>query len=305
MVPGDEWDYDSVQQMILAELPINGKTRKVIMQANKNGFFYVLDRITGEFLSAQPFSRVTWAKGIDQKTGRPIINTEVKYGTNPVPVSPGGGGAHNWSPMSFNPQTGLVYVATRGWDTFTYATDLDFKPDPNRAGGAGQTGLKGNTRGLTLQPAGPQAGPEPLQGGNLGTLVAYDPAKQEIRWRVPVGNSRYGGTLSTASNLVFQAAPDGRLIVYSADKGDKLFEMPTGVRLGVGPPITFLVDGQQYIAMMGGTGGTASPGQSGQTGAPPAQKPQLLVFGLDGKAELPKGPAGPVAPASGADPHQN
>ena len=196
MVPGDEWDYDSVQQMILADLTINGKTRKVIMQANKNGFFYVLDRMTGEFLSAQPFSRVTWAKGIDQKTGRPIINTEVKYGKDPTPVSPGGGGAHNWSPMSYNPQTGLVYIPSRGWDTFFYAADYDFKPDPSRAGGSGQTGLKVNTAGMTRKPAGAAIGPEPLPGGNVSTLIAYDPVKQEIRWRVPVGNSRFGGTLS-------------------------------------------------------------------------------------------------------------
>ena len=116
------------------------------MQANKNGFFYVLDRITGEFISAQPFSRVTWAKGIDQKTGRPIINTEVKYGKDPTPVSPGGGGAHNWSPMSYNPQTGLVYIPSRGWDTYFYAADYDFKPDASRVGGSGQTGLKAQHR---------------------------------------------------------------------------------------------------------------------------------------------------------------
>src|SRR5262252_6926732 len=283
MVPGDEWDYDSVQQMILADLNINGRIRKVIMQANKNGFFYVLDRITGEFISAQPISRVTWAKGIDPKTGRPIINTEVKYDKNPVPVSPGGGGAHNWSPMSYNPQTGLVYIPTRGWDTFSYATDYDFKPDPNRVG-PGQTGLKSNTRGLTPQPTGPAIGPEPLDGGNLGTLVAYDPVKQEIRWRVPVGNSRYGGTLSTASNLLFQVSPDGRLIAYSAEKGEKLFETPTGFRASMGPPITFSIDGNQYIALMGGSGGTPSPGVSqGTTNT--QMKPRLLVFGLDGKAE--------------------
>jgi PQQ-dependent dehydrogenase (methanol/ethanol family) len=298
MVPGDEWDYDSVQQMILTELNINGRTRKVIMQANKNGFFYVLDRVTGEFISAQPFSRVTWAKGIDPKTGRPIINPEVKYDKDPVPVSPGGGGAHNWSPMSYNPQTGLVYIPTRGWDTFSYAADYDFKPDPKRAGGAGQTGLRGNTRGLTPKPTGPAIGPEPLEGGNLGTLVAYDPVKQEIRWRVPVGNSRYGGTLSTASNLLFQVAPDGRLIAYSAEKGEKLFETPTGFRGSMGPPITFTVDGKQYIGLMGGSGGTPSPGV-GQ-GTTTAMKPRLLVFGLDGKAELPK-PGGPV---DGKDPHQ-
>src|SRR5580700_2330541 len=264
MVPGDEWDYDSVQQMILADLNVNGKPRKVIMQANKNGFFYVLDRLTGEFISGQPFSRVTWAKGIDQKTGRPIINTEVKYGKDPTPVSPGGGGPHSWSPMSYNPQTGLVYIPSRGWDTYYYAADYDFKPDPSRVGGAGQTGLKLNTQGMTRKPAGPAIGPEPLEGGNVSTLIAYDPVKQEIRWRVPEGNSRYGGTLSTASNLLFQVAPDGRLIAYSADKGGKLFGVLTGLRIGMGPPITFLIDGKQYIALMGGTGGTASPGQSGQ-----------------------------------------
>jgi quinohemoprotein ethanol dehydrogenase len=303
MVPGDEWDYDSVQQMILADMTINGKPRKVILQANKNGFFYVLDRITGEFISAQPFSRVTWAKGIDQKTGRPIINTEVKYAKDPVPVSPGGGGAHNWSPMSYNPQTGLVYIPTRGWDTFTYATNFDFHPEAPHVGGTYLTGLNINTTGMKRQPAAPAIGPEPLEGGNLSTLIAYDPVKQEIRWRVPVGNSRYGGTLSTASNLVFQVAPDGRLIVYTADKGDKLFEVATGLHLGLGPPVTFLVDGKQYIALMGGTGGTASPGQNGTNGAPPPrQKPQLLVFGLDGKAELPG--SGPVAPSVLVDPHQ-
>src|SRR5579871_224100 len=301
MVPGDQWDYDSVQQMILADLSINGKTRKVIMQANKNGFFYVLDRITGEFISGQPFSRVTWAKGIDPKTGRPIINKEVMYEKDPVPVSPGGGGAHSWSPMSFNPQTGLVYIPSRGWDTFNYATDYDFKPDPSRVGGASQTGLNSRTQGLTRRPPGPAIGPEPLEGGNVSTLVAYDPAKQEIRWRVPVGNSRFGGTLSTASNLLFQVAPDGRLIAYSADKGEKIFELASGMTNGLGPPITFAIGGKQYIAFMGGSGGAASLGTTNPGAVTSARNPKLMVFGLDGRAELPKPGAAP-APAA-ADPH--
>jgi quinohemoprotein ethanol dehydrogenase len=115
---------------------------------------------------------------------------------------------------------------------------------------------------------------------------------------VPVGNSRYGGTVTTATNLVFQVAPDGRLIAYSADKGEKLFEVPTGMRNGMGPPITFAIDGKQYVALMGGSGGTASPGVGGGLATP--QKPCLLVFGLDGKAELPK----PVTPAGAtSDPH--
>src|SRR4029079_9601041 len=172
------------QQMILADLNINGRTRKVIMQANKNGFFYVLDRTTGEFISAQPFSRVTWAKGIDQKTGRPIINPEVKYGEDPVPVSPGGGGAHHWSPMSYNPQTGLVYIPSRGWDTFTYATDYGFKPDPDRVGGSGQTGPNLNTQCMTCNSSATATGPEPLENGALSTLVAFDPVTQEIPRRV-------------------------------------------------------------------------------------------------------------------------
>jgi quinohemoprotein ethanol dehydrogenase len=301
MVPGDQWDYDSVQQMTLADLQINNKTRKVIMQANKNGFFYVLDRITGEFISAAPFSRVSWAKGIDPKTGRPIINPEVMYGKDPQPVSPGGGGAHNWSPMSFNPQTGLVYIPSRGWDTFNYAVNYDFKPDPNRVGGASQTGLNNNPAGLTRRPPASFIGPEPLEGGNVSTLIAYDPVKQEIRWRVPVGNGRYGGTMSTASNLLFQVAPDGRLIAYSAEKGERLLELPTGLKNGMGPPITFAIDGKQYIALMGGSGGTQSPGTTNPGAVTTPQKPMLLVFGLDGKAELPKPGAAP-APAAG-DPH--
>jgi len=301
MVPGDQWDYDSVQQMTLADLRINGRTRKVIMQANKNGFFYVLDRITGEFISAAPFSRVSWAKGIDPKTGRPIINPDVMYGKDPQPVSPGGGGAHNWSPMSFNPQTGLVYIPTRGWDTFNYAVNYDFKPDPNRTGGAGQSGLNNNTRGLTVRPPAAFIGPEPLEGGNVSTLVAWDPVKQEVRWRLPVGNGRYGGTLSTASNLLFQVTPDGRLIAYAAEKGEKIFELPTGLKNGMGPPMTFAIDGKQYIALMGGSGGTASIGVTNPGSTTTPQKPMLLVFGLDGKAELPKPGAAPT-PAAG-DPH--
>jgi len=138
-----------------------------------------------------------------------------------------------------------------------------------------------------------------LAGGELGTLVAYDPVKQEIRWRKPVGNSRYGGMLSTASNLLFQVAPNGHLIVYSADKGEVLDDVATGMRNGMGPPITFAIEGKQYIALMGGSGGAQSPGRSAETTAP--MKPRLLVFGLDGKAALPQ--AEGAAP-SAVDPHQ-
>jgi quinohemoprotein ethanol dehydrogenase len=204
--------------------------------------------------------------------------------------------------MSWNPQTGLVYIPTRGWDTYTYATDYDFKPDPSRAGGSSQTGLNLNTQGMTRKPAGPAIGPEPLPGGNVSTLVAWDPVKQEIRWRVPVGNSRFGGTLSTASNLLLQVAPDGRLIAYSADKGEVLLELPTGLRNGMGPPITFAIDGKQYIALMGGSGGMPSLGVTNPGATTSQSKPQLLVFGLDGKA--PASNPGPAPSGASADPHQ-
>src|SRR6266853_3538719 len=147
---------------------------------------------------------------------------------------------------------------------------------------------------MNTEPPGPAIGPEPLEGGNVSTLVAYDPFKAEIRWRVPVGNSRFGGTLSTASNLVFQVAPDGRLIAYSAEKGEQLLELPTRLRNGMGPPITFAIDGKQYIALMGCSGGAQSPGTTNPGAVTTPQKPMLLVFGLDGKAELPKPGAAPA-----------
>ncbi|MCU1339103.1 MAG: alcohol dehydrogenase [Bryobacterales bacterium] len=274
MVPGDSWDYDSVQHLILADLNIGGRQRKVIMQANKNAFYYVMDRVTGQFISAQPFSMVTWAKGIDQKTGRPIVNPEANYGEEAIPISPGGGGAHNWSPMSFNPNTGLVYIPTSTANTFTYAAADTYS-------GTG-TGTARPTP-PNPRPAPPAIGPEPLegQGNNRGALVAWDPVAQQMKWRMPGGGGIGGGTVTTAGNLVFQSINDGRLVAYSADKGEKLAEIQTGLRGGMGPPITYQIDGKQYVAVMGGTGPVMPRnGQAPATPATPPVLPKLLTYSL-------------------------
>ncbi|HLI82403.1 MAG TPA: PQQ-dependent dehydrogenase, methanol/ethanol family [Bryobacteraceae bacterium] len=331
-VPGDSWDFDTVQQMILADLNINGKTRKVLMQANKNGFYYVLDRLTGQFISAEPFAQVNWAKGVDPKTGRPIINPEAKYGTDSsIHIVPGPGGAHNWAPMSYNPSTGLVYIPTSTASSFNYAMEKDFNYKQGGQnlgivfsfgrGGAGSTQAK-------LPPPGtppPTIGPAGQEGDRGGALIAWDPVTQKERWRRPGGGSIGGGTLTTAGNLVIQVVPDGRLIAYSADKGEKLLEVQTNLRSGMGPPVTYMVDGKQYISLMGGTGplprfpgaggggggnntaraatksneahpgvdtaGTNEPPPPGFADGRPQVTPKLLTFVLDGKAPLPAPPA--------------
>ena len=206
--PGDSWDFDSVQGFILTDLTINGRPRKVIMQANKNGFFYVLDRVTGAFITAQPFATVTWAKGIDPETGRPIINPEAHYDHNDdtVTVQPGAGGGHNWSPMSFNPNTGLVYVPTTTTSSGTYTVDKNFTYVPgrsntgllrgNRGGGAAATpenrGAAPQQQAANPAKTLPAIGPTPPEG-QRGMLVAWDPVTQKERWRTPGGGGIGGG----------------------------------------------------------------------------------------------------------------
>jgi PQQ-dependent dehydrogenase (methanol/ethanol family) len=281
VVPGDIWDFDSVQHLALADLTINGRPRKVIMQANKNAFFYVIDRLTGEFISAGPFSRVTWAKGIDQKTGRPIVNKEAYYGLDAISISPGGGGAHNWSPMAFNPIAGLVYIPTSTSNSWTYQAEPKFNPRPGM--------MTGTTRPMPAAsvPSPPAIGPEPLgESGPRGALVAWDPVAQQIRWRQPGGGGIGGGALTTAGNLVFQVVNDGRLLAYSADKGEKLAEIQTGLKSGMGPPITYRLDGKQYVALMGGVGAAAPGGNAGPGNQPTPFSPKLMTFTLDGSLNL-------------------
>jgi quinohemoprotein ethanol dehydrogenase len=321
-VPSDSWDYDAVQQLILADITIKGQPRKVIMQANKNGFFYVLDRLTGKFISGQPFAKVSWAKGLNEATGKPIVNDDAHYNTESgAVVQPGPNGAHNWSPMSFNPTTGLVYIPSASGITFSYATDPNFQlkpgqlnlgivfgPPPAAAGGRGGRGGASNAAG---QPGGevataaaqaaaapaPTAPPKPAARkpeppvigpdltGNM--LIAWDPVSQSIRWSKQGGGSTGGGTMTTAGNLVFQVVPTGALRVYSADKGELLLEIQTNLRSALGPPMTYLLDGKQYVTIAGGQG-AAGVGFGGGTAS--RITPKLLTFVLDGKAPLPEPP---------------
>jgi quinohemoprotein ethanol dehydrogenase len=287
-VPNDNWDFDSVQQLMLLDLTINGRTRKVITQAAKNGFFYVLDRVTGELISAEPFVKVSWALGIG-KDGRPIVNPGAYYDQDPISIFPTGGGGHNWSPMSFNPATGLVYIPAT-YASFPYQAQVELRP-----GSTGYVRPSGPTK--TIEPS---FGPEPPKDARRG-LQAWDPVRQTLRWNLEGGGGIGGGTATTAGNLVFQVINDGRFRAISADKGEILYEVQTG-RTGMAPPITYEVDGTQYVAFGGGTGRAASV--VGPNNAKVENAPMLFVFALDGKAELPKAPPAASAPPAGPAPEQ-
>jgi quinohemoprotein ethanol dehydrogenase len=286
-VPNDNWDYDNVQQLMLLDLNINGRMRKVITQASKNGFFYVLDRGNGELLSAEPFVKVSWATGIG-RDGRPIVNPAAYYDQDPISIYPTGGGAHNWSPMSFNPTTGLVYIPS-SYQSFPYQAQAEYRP-----GSTGYVRPAGATKMIE-----PSIGPEPPAGAR-GGLQAWDPVNQKLRWNREGGGGIGGGTVTTAGNLVFQTINDGRFRALSADKGDIVFETRVG-RTGMAPPITYEVDGKQYVAFSGGLGRPANV--VGPNDAKVDFPPILFVFALDGKAEMPA-PAPPPqpAPAPGAAP---
>ena len=281
-VPNDTWDYDNVQQLMLLDLTINGRPRKVITQAAKNGFFYVLDRVTGEFISAEPFVKVSWALGMS-KDGRPIVNPKAYYDTNPISILPTSGGGHNWSPMSYNPGTGLVYIPAF-YSSFPLQAQAEYKP-----GSTGYVRPRGDTR--LVEPA---YGPEPPAGAR-GGLQAWDPVTQKLRWNIAGGGGIGGGTATTAGNLVFQVINDGRFRAIAADKGDVLYEVQTN-RTGMAPPITYEVDGTQYVAFAGGLGRPNST--FGATTDTVENAPTMFVFALDGKAALPPPPPPATEPAA-------
>jgi quinohemoprotein ethanol dehydrogenase len=277
-VPGEEWDYTATQQMILADLQIGGRTRKVLMQAPKNGFFYVIDRATGELISAETIVPINWATGIDKATGRPIENPAARYGATPVMISPSAGGAHNWNPMAFSPLTGLVYVPVT--ETYmAYATAESF--DPAGGGlGTSHTGFEAERRAIA----------EYADAHSKGWLSAWNPVTQREVWRGPIEQKGSGGVLVTAGNLVFQGTIGTAFAAYRADTGEKVWEMPVQ-QVPIAAPITYMVDGEQYIAVNAGWGGGLAHVERAAYTQLFLSKPRLLVFKLGGTAKLPPMPA--------------
>jgi quinohemoprotein ethanol dehydrogenase len=279
-VPNDNWDFDSVQQLMLLDLNINGRMRKVIMQAAKNGFFYLLDRVTGEFLSAQPFVKVSWVLSMGED-GRPVVNPAAYYDQDPISIYPTGGGAHNWAPMSYNPNTGLVYIPA-SYQSFPYQAQAEYKP-----GSTGYIRPSGPTK--TIEPS---FGPEPPKDAR-GGLQAWDPLNQKLKWNVEGGGGIGGGTVTTAGNLVFQTINDGRFRAINATNGEILYEVKVG-RTGMAPPITYEVDGKQYVAFGGGLGRAATV--VAPNNAKVDYPPTFFVFTLDGTADLPEPAPAPQPP---------
>ena len=285
-VPGEIWDYTATANLVLADIELSGVRRRVLMTAPKNGFFYVLDRATGEFLSAEKFVRVNWASHIDRATGRPAITKDAWYQHEPKLVFPSTDGGHNWMPMSYSPKAGLAFIPTidKGM-ILRSTTEFRFR-------------RRAIYQGLVFSEDHELA--QRLTGGNLDllkpneALKAWDPVTQRERWRVPLTSLYNGGVLSTAGDLVFQGRADGHLVAYRAADGLVLkdIELGTGV---LAAPMTYAINGEQYVAVAAGYGGgigTAFPAGS----APYRYEnyPRIIALKLSG-GPVPLPPARTVA----------
>lgn len=263
--PREAWDYKATANMIATTLTIDGRPRKVLMQAPTNGFFYVLDRETGKLISAEKIGKVTWASHIDLKTGRPVERPNIRYETGETTFWPSALGAHNWQPMTYSPQAGLVYIPymqlgmryklVPGSNSTLGGLDIAFAQDDSRDG--------------------------------KGELVAWDPVAQKARWRVPHETIWNGGTLTTAGGLVFQGAGGGHLSAYDAKDGKKLWDF--NARLGIiGAPMSYSIKGEQYVSILVGYGAGAMMGKLFNYGWKYGAQPRrLLTFKIGGKAALP------------------
>jgi quinohemoprotein ethanol dehydrogenase len=277
-VPKENWDYTATQHIMLADMEIKGETRKVIWHAPKNGFFFIIDRTTGKLLSAEPFGKVNWASHYDMATGRPVETDIASYQERSGEdlIRPSSIGAHNWQPMAHNPDTGLVYIPAMD-SAFPYKQVEKYEHQP----GHWNIGVFDPT---------PVGMPQVLSQSVLrevtkGYLLAWDPKTQQEKWRVLHTQVWNGGVLSTAGNLIFQGTGDGEFKAYDASTGQALWQFITQTSI-IAPPITYSVDGEQYIALLAGRGGAFSLAGGAEVGPAPS-KSRVLVFKLGARKNLP------------------
>jgi quinohemoprotein ethanol dehydrogenase len=285
-VPGETWDYTATQTIMLAEMPWpdkQGSTRKVIWHAPKCGYFYIIDRSDGKLLSAEPYSKVTWSDGYDLQTGRPKFNPKADWThtDKAVTVQPGHGGAHNWHPMAYSPQTKLVYIPEQEYPIMYHQHDRS---------GTHHNMFDVGTRLTAPTPNSPLMLDAFLKASLKGNLLAWDPFAQRPAFRVPHPSVINGGILATAGGLVFQGVDgngDGEpasLIAYAADSGKQLWSFDTQ-EVAVAPAVSYVVDGEQYIAIGVGRGGTIGMFAESDKRLPPNGR--FMAFKLGGKAALP------------------
>ncbi len=274
--PGETWDYNSNMDIVLADLEIEGKPFKAIMHAPKNGFFYVIDRTTGKLISAEPFVETTWASHIDMKTGRPVELPGARYEDGAQVVTPTLYGAHSWHAMSYNPETGLVYLPTIH-HAVEYSDDgyeEDWRAE-KYSGGIAVDWIDNITQPRSY----------------MGSLQAWDPVQQRQVWSVEQADFSNAGTLTSAGNLVFQGRSDGILVAYDARSGEQLWSYDLGVGISA-PPITYKIDGKQYLSLLVGYGGSAASKlnnrDAGLGWAYGRHMRRLVSFALDSDTNLPE-----------------
>ncbi len=278
--PGETWDYTATQQMILADLEIGGQLRRVIMQAPKNGFFYVLDAATGTLISAEKFVPANWASHVDLETGRPVENPMARYDQTgePAVVWPGPQGGHNWHPMAFSPQTNLMYIPARE-QSFGYYAQEELEIS-DRGWNTGTDFARG---ARLLQERGDDV-PE-----RAAYLLAWDPVSQREAWRAPLAfPTEAAGVLATAGGLVFQGNASGEFVAYHEQTGEALWREVTQA-VTVAAPVSYAINGEQYVALVTGSRALpeSGPGAVGRTATASSNNSRLLVYRLGGEAALP------------------
>jgi PQQ-dependent dehydrogenase (methanol/ethanol family) len=279
--PGEEWDFDATQPIVVSDVNVDGKPTHAVMQANKNGFFYVLDSKSGKLVSANNFTPINWASGIDKATGRPVVYPDARYSENGSQflAMPAAFGSHNWHPMSFSPKTGLMYIPSQEMP-MAFGDDPGWKYDRNR--GVWNVAIAPK---IDLTPSS-QSVRVMQKASTRGQLIAWDPATQKEVWRVQYPSPGAGGVFSTAGNLVFQGTPNGAFNAYRADNGQPVWSAPgqSGIVAG---GMSYMVGNEQYVAVLAGWGGANTMHIPWIDDFKVGPHGRVLVFKLGGKAELP------------------